>query len=440
MQWAGQNERMSTEPPGVVAGPRRRVVVLFALLLAVVLAALTEGGARLWSAWRERRDHLRVFAVGPPLSPDKAEATARALGLDDYEMADPLRPGRWRLRPGYRASFAEMLERKRAAGRSLTVRHMEQAGPELGIAADETAVEVNADGYRGPALDPGQVRFRILTLGDSCTFGSPLSERYPYARTLERELNGSGYEVEVVNGGVEGYSPDDVLARIDEFAALRPQLVTLYIGWNALYRDRFLDDARGPRRYLHSARLLSRVVEAARAKLSDGRQAAVEAYERPRRADRGAQELRLLDTYVPSFFPDVARIVERMQAAGSRVVILTLPGLYATDVAPSARALEIGHLPTFTDNPFVLAGMAERYNHALRGLARDRGVVLVDLDRWARETLAPPEDHFIDSVHLDERGQERAGLYLAQALAPLLPGGVATGGQPDPASGPNGRD
>ena len=98
-----------------------------------------------------------------------------------------------------------------------------------------------------------------------------------------------------------------------------------------------------------------------------------------------------------------------MQAAGSRVVILTLPGLYSTARDPAPRALEIGHLPTFTDNAFVLARMAERYNDALRALARERRLTLVDLDRWARATLVPPEEHFIDSVHLDELGQETAG-------------------------------
>jgi lysophospholipase L1-like esterase len=393
---------------------------LFGLLLAGVLATVLEGGARLWSAMRERRDRAYP-AAGPPLSPEQVEAMGRALDLDPYEMADPLRPGRWRLRPGFRASFAEMLAAKRAAGRSLTVRHMEQAGPRLGIALDETAVEVNDNGYRGPALDAAHGRYRILTLGDSCTFGTPLAERFPYARSLERALLEQGLAVEVVNGGVEGYSPSDVLARLEEFQALRPELTTLYLGWNALFRDRYLEDARGIRRYLHSARLLARVLEVAGARFGDRHQAATQAYERPRRADRTAPELRLLDEYVPDFFPEVVRIVDGMQAAGSRVVIVTLPGLYSTAHDPSERALEIGHLPTFTDNAFVLAKMAERYNGALRALARERQLTLVDLDLWVRETLVPPEEHFIDSVHLDELSQQRAGLVLAEALAPLVP-------------------
>jgi lysophospholipase L1-like esterase len=349
-------------------------------------------------------------------------------------MADPVRPGRWRLRPGYRASFAELLAQKRAAGRSLTVRHMEEAGPRLGIEPGATAVEVNAEGFRGPALDPSGRRVRILALGDSCTFGSPLSELYPYARAMERALAARGHAVEVVNGGVEGYSPDDVLARIDELLALRPRLVTIYLGWNALYRDSYLDDARGARRYLHSARMLARGLAALRARFRDPREAAVQEYERPRRPDRAARDVRLADAYVPPFMADLERIVKASMGAGSRVVILTLPGLYATDREPSARALELGHLPTFTDNPFVLARMAERTNEALRLLARERGLAVVDLEQWAREALAPPEEHFIDSVHLDEESQLRLGEHMADAIAPLLadapPAGVRRAAHP----------
>jgi len=65
--------------------------------------------------------------------------------------------------------------------------------------------------------------------------------------------------------------------------------------------------------------------------------------------------------------------------------------------------------------------MAGRYNETLRVLAREERLDLVDLEAWARETLQPADEHFIDSVHLDERSQQQAGVYLAGALAPLLP-------------------
>jgi lysophospholipase L1-like esterase len=409
-------------PARRVDRPRHRVVLAFLLVNACILALIAEGGARGWSSYREHRDRAIAAAApeGPPLTPAETEAASRALGLDVYEMPDPVRRGAWRLRPGYRGTLREVIEAKRGAGRFLAVQHMEAAAQKLGIGLEEVAVEVNAEGFRGPALDPAHRAHRILALGDSCTFGSPVSERFPYARAMERELRRNGVDVEVVNAGVEGYSPVDVVARLDELRALRPEVTTVYIGWNALYRETYLDDATGIRRYLHSARLLARAFETARARLGDRRQSALDAYARKKRPDPTAPELALLEEYVPSFLPDVVRIVESMASAGSRVVILTLPGLYSTGRIPSTRALDMGHLPTFTDNPFVLARMAERYNEALRALARDRRLPLVELDRWSRETLEPPEEHFVDSVHLDEQAQEQAGVHLARALRPLL--------------------
>jgi lysophospholipase L1-like esterase len=385
-----------------------------------------EGGARAWSLLRERRDQRRDFSrSGPPLSPAQAEAASRALGLDVYESADPRRPGRWRLRAGYRGTFGEVLEAKRAAGRVLAVRHMEDAARALGIAPGHLAVEVNAEGFRGPALDPQHAKIRILALGDSCTFGTPVAEEYTYARALEGELRSRGGRVEVVNGGVEGYDASDVLARLDEFRALRPEITTLYLGWNALYRERYLEEASGAARHLHSVRLFERARDALAARRGDSRRAALEAFERPKRAAREAKEVALLDGYRPSFLWQVERIVAGMREAGSRVVILTLPGLYAPDRAPSARALAVGHLPAFTDNPFVLAAMAARYNDALRELADRQGLKLVDLERWARDTLQQPESHFVDSIHLDEPAQRAAGVWIAGALEPLLAEGTA---------------
>jgi len=425
--WRDDNGDVPSNPPGDAhddpVRPRRRVVLAFVLALAGVLAVLLEGGARLWSFLREQRSRQSVAALpaGPPLTPAQVEAAGRALGLDVYEMADPLRPGRWRLRPGYHGTLHEVLEAKRSAGRVLAVSHMEAAAKALGVGQDEVAIEVNAEGFRGPALVPDHADVRILALGDSCTFGTPIAERYTYARAMERELRAQGHRVEVVNGGVEGYDPSDVLARLNEFRALRPEVTTLYIGWNALYRERYLDDTSGLARHLYGVRLLRHVGTLVRNRFADPHEAAIEAYERPKRPDQKAKEIALLDDYEPSFLPQLVQLVEAMRAIGSRVVILTLPGLYGMDRDPSPRALAIGHLPTWTDNPFVLARMAGRCNETLRVLAREERLDLVDLEAWARETLQPADEHFIDSVHLDERSQQQAGVYLAGALAPLLP-------------------
>lgn len=71
-------------------------------------------------------------------------------------------------------------------------------------------VKINDQGLRGPAYDyekPEGVR-RVLCLGDSVTFGFRLandSDTYP--AQLESVLRSGGEQVQVINAGVDGYSP-----------------------------------------------------------------------------------------------------------------------------------------------------------------------------------------------------------------------------------------
>jgi lysophospholipase L1-like esterase len=76
---------------------------------------------------------------------------------------------------------------------------------------DHKPVHINANGTRGGAFDvhkPSNV-FRILSLGDSRTFGWGLSEPETYSGLLERLLQAQapdGIKVEVINAGVNAWS------------------------------------------------------------------------------------------------------------------------------------------------------------------------------------------------------------------------------------------
>lgn len=389
----------------------RKAALVAAYVL--ILCALFEGGSRLALALRGRGAPAR--AAGSAGDVIDVEAASRALGLNPYEIADARQAGQWKLRPGSTLTLQQVLDAKEREGRILAVRYLRERAPRLGIRPHDIVVRINSDGYRGPEIDRKHARFRILAIGDSCTFGTLLPP-FGYPRALERELRRFGVEAEVINAGVEGYGPWNVLQRMDDFRALRPDLATLYIGWNALYGETFLDDISGARRYLYSARLAGLAYSRATRLAGNARSRALQDYERPRHPDRLAPEIQALDEYTPSFLDQIERIVEALQAAGSRVVLLTLPGLYATDEPPSPRALEVGHLPAFTDNPYVLARMAGRYNEALRALGKRRGLQVVDLEAWSRKALRPPEDHFFDSVHLYEASQDLLAAYLAQDL------------------------
>jgi hypothetical protein len=52
---------------------------------------------------------------------------------------------------------------------------------------------------------------RILFLGDSFTFGNYVDDDDPFCRVLERKSREAGVPLEVLNGGVDGYSPKNAL-------------------------------------------------------------------------------------------------------------------------------------------------------------------------------------------------------------------------------------
>ena len=313
-----------------------------------------------------------------------------------------------------------LIASKRRQGKELAVRHYLAVKQRLSIPGDMVVLRVNSEGYRGPELLEAGSAFRVLVLGDSCTFGT--IGDYTYPRVLEQELGRSG-PVEVINAGVEGYGPRQILARIDEFAELRPDLTLIHVGWNALFsetleflpreRPQSAEPARGG---LRSVALVRRVALRLK-RLGTDRREALAAYTETKRPDAKDPALTRLETYTPSFVHEIEEIATRMRSSGSLVVLTTLPALYRTDVPPSPAALKIGHLPRFTNNPYVLAGMVERYNQSLFKLAEQHVLAVVDLDAWSRSELRPPEDHFFDSVHLVEEAQRALGLHLASELA-----------------------
>jgi lysophospholipase L1-like esterase len=69
-------------------------------------------------------------------------------------------------------------------------------------------VSINSKGFRGPefTLRKGRKIFRILALGDSCTFGWDIDFNNTYTQKLNRMIN-SFYpkKVEVINLGIPGY-------------------------------------------------------------------------------------------------------------------------------------------------------------------------------------------------------------------------------------------
>ncbi len=386
----------------MITNKTRPTVRLVATLLIVVMTAvLLEGMSRLAYAYREDLQKL----------PGLSDLLQRDLDLDAYEMPATDGGYHWVLRPGYAADAARVIDEKAKAGRVVGRRALEGAGMTAGM----PVMRINRDGFKGPEIDASRSRPRILALGDSTTFGMG---GFDYPRVMEAAFGRKGVAAEVVNGGVEGYAPRNVLREMGRYGKLKPQIATLYIGWNALY-------SRNPEIYRMEERFRlvwagRRVGRMLRAVVRGARNDALSLYNREMNPDRQSSEVADLETYRPLFLVDVEKVVDGLQAMGARVVLVTLPGLFTMQDKPTAKALKMGHLPEFTDNPYVLAAMTARYNESLRVLGKRRGLVVIDLEAWSRAALRPRDAYFSDSVHLTPGGLEKIGRFMAEQLAPLV--------------------
>lgn len=108
-------------------------------------------------------------------------------------------------------------------GASQTYTHLPANGGETIV------YRVNADGFVGPELLHAGERPRIVVYGDSFIHAefSRLEDRFTTQLGAELEAM-TGQPVEVVNAGVAGYGPDQILRRMEtELDSLSPDLVIL---------------------------------------------------------------------------------------------------------------------------------------------------------------------------------------------------------------------
>jgi lysophospholipase L1-like esterase len=88
-------------------------------------------------------------------------------------------------------------------------------------------------GYRSIAPIETKRRFRVLALGDSCTFGLGVQDGETWPAQLEGVLQVSGLDVEVINAGVPGYSAYQGRRLFETRGlALEPDLVLVTFGFN----------------------------------------------------------------------------------------------------------------------------------------------------------------------------------------------------------------
>jgi lysophospholipase L1-like esterase len=353
---------------GRLAGWARRAGLLAASLLLCGL--LLEGGAR-----------LALRGLGAPLqlgwqAGDGAEAgrVRDLLYLPDRELFFRLAP---------ELDLAE----------TGNPRIFDLRTNSLGLRNDEVSL----------AKPPGT--WRVLALGDSCTFGSGAGQADTWPAQLERRLAAarSDLRFEVLNAGVPGWSSHQALRYLErEGLAFEPDAVILASGVN----DASPATAGAKRRFAAGRQLSDR--EYAAALGARRRLALAELLWRagllsaPVGAGAGDAPGGVKRRVSPSeYFANLAAFAAASRARGALPVVAFWP-LRSEAAGESGGEVE---------------EVLREYKREAAAAARSAGVPFVDL----KEVLRGRPDLYVDPVHLAPEGYGRVAERLAAELAAHLP-------------------
>ncbi len=269
-------------------------------------------------------------------------------------------------------------------------------------------VVVNGDGFAGAELvEDGPDLWRMVAVGDSNTFGEgSLEHSYPAAlQRLVRAQAPPGRRYEVINAGIQGLDSQLALRRMrSKVLPLRPDVVSIYIGWNDLMKfDPFGSGG---------TQALSRVSRAVDALwLVKGLRKLMFLTIRPRvnppavgpssRTGRYAK-------FVPELYiANVEAMIREIRAIGARPMIFTLPTVVRESF--TVKDVQDAHVffPYYPSAYSVgdLLDLIADYNRTIERIAVEHDVPLVDL----ATAFAAREDYrklFYDTMHPTWDGNE----------------------------------
>jgi lysophospholipase L1-like esterase len=280
-------------------------------------------------------------------------------------------------------------------------------------------ITINRDGLVGPELQAdGPDLFRILALGDSCTFGDgEMDSTYPVI--LQKQLQ-DAYRgqprYEVVNGGVEGLNSQMALHRLQtKGPPLHPKVVTIYIGWNDLLKfDPIGQTDKG--RWSSLTHALDTLW------LTKAMRKLIFYYIRPNimppavgpesRTGR-FQEFRPL-----IYESNLRELVATTRALGAQPILLTLPTVMRKNM--TLKDLKEAHVlfPYYSSAYGVgdLLDVIAAYNRSIKRIAREQTVPLVDLAEIFSQ-LSDVRLYFYDALHPTLLGRQLIASAIRETLA-----------------------
>lgn len=279
---------------------------------------------------------------------------------------------------------------------------------------------INSKGFLGPEFDvyPTEGVYRVITLGDSCTFSSGIwAKAYPGIMERFLNTNSSDRKYQVINGGIEGYNSTFALDRIQqEIIKYYPQLVTIYIGWNDLMKTN-PDNLDVTGQYT----FITRIIE--RSYLIKAYSKLMFQYLRPilfqPKLMEDDVETRAFAAFVPlTYEKNLVSMVEVLRQKKVKVILCTLP----TVIQPVMTREDIGNqhifFPYFAGTYSVkkFLSLHKAYNEVIRKVGKNLNIRVVDLDKIFNTYGDQKHELFWDTMHPSGEGQT----LVAQSLYPVV--------------------
>jgi lysophospholipase L1-like esterase len=304
----------------------------------------------------------------------------------------------------------------------------------------------NADGVRGPEMPRDSQTPCVLCLGGSTTECLYLDDEETWTRLLAADLaRRAGRPVWTGGAGSSGLASDADLAFVQTSTLMRRvNVVVLLVGINDLAKALV---SPGPARsgdvprpelvgrpiWRRSATLIRggvlarNLVKRLRGDNLDVEDAAGASYisrRERRRAAVVAPSGPDFDAAIAAYRTRIEAIVDACAAKGVKVVLVTQPVLWDARLDEKEKGLlwfgwlEDGRYLSVT----ALRAAMDRYNDALRGVAKQRGVALADL-----APMNGRAEFFVDDCHFNEAGARRVAAIVAPAAAAALAGAEPRG-------------
>ncbi len=282
-----------------------------------------------------------------------------------------------------------------------------------------SSIKINSDGFIGEELQAaGPDLFRIVSVGDSCTFGVS-DHKSSYPAVLEQTLQDRKLlhsRLEVVNAGVEGHDSIMALRRLrHKVLQLKPDIVTVYIGWNDLMKY-------DPSGQVSNAGMGAAMRWLDNLWLTKGTRKLVFFYLRPNLNPplTGKESFRgSFADFVPNVYEQNLReILKDIEESGARAMLITLPTVVHPDITVD-QLKDAGVVFPYYQSAYAVGDFLElidAYNSVIRQVAVDEGIDIVDLAEIFQK-FSDPEKYFYDTMHLNKVGRKIVGETIAEYIA-----------------------